>query len=457
MSPSAQGRRKSVTFVALFLFALFSIFILVFFLTGSNSREAAPGQFLLSDPEEPFTLLALEESPSGVLAILKGEASTLLLRLEPSIGEILEGRELPEAADWAGIRQGTLFLRVKGESNPELISLDLGTLQETSRRILPWQLNDLFLFDCDATNAYCVLSKSRNTLEVFGSAGSFSREFSRDLEFLEAGSSGLCLSDGGTLFQSQSGAWVETAFEHIPLKLLGDAVILCRDGTIFRREETGLAPLFQWEAPLYSGLFYCLDGENCLILSKAESVFCYSQTGKLLSSCVTDPLLGICPSGGITRHDGALYYVPFSFAGGSSSVVSSPEPSPTFAPSNSPDFQQKEPLKIDGSFLLFPVGTTVPELRELFKPDTADIRDAAGRSLLGGRLATGMTVNDWVIVVEGDCNGSGTVTAADLRQALTMVLEQEVPQMAQGKAADLNNDGVLDTTDLLLFSGLIGN
>lgn len=457
MSFTPADKRRKAAWAAFLFFALLGILILALFLVGYSGDPAAEYPFA-ADPEGSLTLLALEEHQGSVLAVLSRDSSSLLFRLDPSTGQVEAQRELPLFLSWAGLRSGTLFLMAPEPDRPELIACDPGTLEVRSRRSLPWATEKLVLFDCDSETAYCTLSDSRNVLRSSSERSGGSRVFPAELEFLGTDPEfGLCLYGGGTLFRSKGSSTWEQPFSHVPLELLGGPMLLCRDGVAVRWEEGGAKPLFQWEEPLYSGLFYCLDCENCLILSKGSHVLRCDEAGMPVESCqLSGAPLGICPSGGVIRHDGQLFYTPFSFQsmGGASP---SPTPESSFSPSPSPSpsalpGQEDPPVKISGSFLILPAGSTVSQLRELFKPDTADIRDAAGRQLISGKLATGMTVGDWIVVVEGDCNGSGTVNSADLRQALALVVRQDREWSPAHQAADLNEDGLLDTIDLLLLS-----
>ena len=86
-----------------------------------------------------------------------------------------------------------------------------------------------------------------------------------------------------------------------------------------------------------------------------------------------------------------------------------------------------------------PQGVTVKELLAYFAPEAVHIRRPDGTDVTSGNLATGMTAGEYTIAVLGDCDGSGTLSQADLRQA---------PR----RAGDLDGDGLLTTQDLVLLS-----
>lgn len=105
--------------------------------------------------------------------------------------------------------------------------------------------------------------------------------------------------------------------------------------------------------------------------------------------------------------------------------------------------------------LLVPSGMTVDQLRQLLWPDVPDVCLPDGTSVTSGRLCTGMTVGDLAVVVPGDCNGTGSVSIGDLRQAQVLLLESSQVEDPYRWAADLNEDGVLTTEDLVLLSQML--
>ena len=76
----------------------------------------------------------------------------------------------------------------------------------------------------------------------------------------------------------------------------------------------------------------------------------------------------------------------------------------------------------------------------------------ASSALYVNPLATGMTAGEYTIAVLGDCDGSGTLSQADLRQAQALLLEDSSTQGAARRAGDLDGDGLLTTQDLVLLS-----
>ena len=99
----------------------------------------------------------------------------------------------------------------------------------------------------------------------------------------------------------------------------------------------------------------------------------------------------------------------------------SPEPgedteaSPTPAPSDSPLYST---TTWDGiEYVLLNDQMTAKKLRDLMKPQAVLIRDLEGNPVSEGVIKTGMTMDDKVIVILGDCNGSGYVNSKDIELA----------------------------------------
>ncbi len=451
------GKRLQWTAAAVAVLVLLFCF---FFFWGGSKGAAPKGVFLYADPREELSILSMEEQSGGVALACCKEGGYLLFRLDAATGQVLAQRSIGTPAYWAALRQETLFVREDLPSGSVLVGYDPDTLEEVSRRQLGWLPDDLLFFDCSASgSAFCVLDKERNLLRVSPPEGKErTEEFSEEVEFLGTEGEALYAWSGGSL--SVFEGWEVRKFpcRFPPFRLLGGGRLLDREGVVSVLEETGLSAQFQCAEPLYDGPFFCLDRENCLILSDGGSgVIRYGPAGQPEGSCFLEEApLGICAAGGVYRKEGGLYYGAFPFS--SASPKPSPEPSPMSAARPSPEpypTPEDSPAWIEDGFVLLEAGSTVDQLRELFKPEAVEIRDLAGRLLTRGRLATGMTAGERVIVIKGDCDGSGTVTGADLRQAVTMSLEAgEGPSY---RAADLNGDGAVDTADLLALAAMLGS
>lgn len=430
-------------------FLLFSAILGMAFLIvlslGSLQKSGAAGTELLRNAEDQKVLL-LEAVGGDIWLACGGKERSYLLRADGETGRVKASRELELPLRWASLQKGTIYYREDGENSSWLVACDGETLHELFRRELPWAPKDILLFSCDGEgDAFCVLSQSREALRVssLGKKEQTSR-FPAEIDFLESDGNGPVFHTGGEL-HLPDGKKLPCALA--PLACFGNGYFLDGDGALCRLDGEGLAPLYQCEENIYGRFSYCLDGENCLILSKGGgSVYRYDETGKVTGACkLDDTALAVCAAGGVTKRDGTLFYTPFVFAAGPLPALT---PEPTIGPA-------ELPVTVEGDFLLLEPGSTADDLRELFQPEGVLLYDRLGKPMTHGRLATGMMAGDWTVVIRGDCNGSGTINERDLRAASAMLLTGEYSSEADYRAADLNDDGKLDTTDLVLLSKLV--
>ena len=135
-----------------------------------------------------------------------------------------------------------------------------------------------------------------------------------------------------------------------------------------------------------------------------------------------------------------------------SATPSAPTPSPT--PSASPLYKTISWYGVD--YMMMNEQMTIQELRIKMEPQAVKFYDAEGNPISGGMIKTGMKMDEQVIVILGDCNGSGYVTSKDLEAVGTCILGSSYFQTdAEFLAADLDGDGSLTLRDMVLLSELI--
>ena len=453
---------KNAAVVAFFLFSVFFVFIVLFLLPGNASVEALPAAPVLSDPQGEYLPLLLEEY-NNVLLACSGAEDTLLLCLDGKTGEVLLQNEIPAPSSWAVRRGAHLLVLEYSENDVILVAYDAGTLSELSRSSLPFHPDRLVQFDCGMNGTvYYTLSDSPHTLWMLSASGEEKQEFPGPVEYLEtAGDRSLLVFAAGKLFYArQGGTFQEIPCLAPPYKRLGDTMLIDQDGIVstLKTDEAGmfLAPLFRCSEQLTDAFSFSLDGENCLIVSNGSTVLRYDTEGQTLGSChLASVPLALCPAGAILRDGEMLSYSALSFVREDPPSDSSAFPSES-DPSEKDPSTEKPPIEMEAQYILMPAGSTAADLRELFKPGSVKICDLAGKQITQGKLATGMTADDWFIVIKGDCNGTGTVNSADLRTALSLFLKSGLVTDAYSRAVDLNDNGAVDTQDLLLLSAMVG-
>ena len=453
--------RRNAAVVAFFLFCAVCLLVISFLLSGSTTAEVLPSVQVLSDPREEYLPLLLQEQDGNALLVCAGENGTLLLCLDSVTGQVLLQQESEALSSWAAVRGTSLFVLADSPAGASLVAFASNTLSENSRSTLPFHPDKLLQFDCDRTGTvYYTLADSPAVLRIFSPSGTETeQEFSAPVEFLETAedSSLLVFAEEKLFYARQGGSLQAVPCLAPPCKRLNDTLFVDQDGIVsaLETDEAGifLSPLFRCFEQFSDAFSFCLDGENCLILSNGTTVLRYDMDGQNRGSChLASAPLAICPAGAVLREKNNLHYSAFSFEQQDvpfEPFSSSSESTPT------PD-AEKTPFEVEGQYILMPVGSTAAELREYFKPETVEICDLIGRQITQGNLATGMTVGDWFIVIEGDCNGTGTISSADLRAALALFLESPEITNAKSRAADLNRSGEIDTEDLLRLSRLLG-
>lgn len=437
---------------------LFAALFAVVLAAGAESRaDLRESVFLTEDLSGGAEVLLFQEQDGLVWLALSGQDSVSLMKLDGATGRVLASRQTEGYAGWAALRGNRLFLREDGDDGPQLVCRDADSLEELFRRDLEGRSQNFLFFTINYLNELLVVeSQSRNTLRIREESGR-ERElsFSDPVEFLAADPSGtVYLYAGDTLFLDPGG---ENSQEYAnlvrPAVLLGRGRWIDEEGVVCRLGEQGPEPLFRMEKPVYASNFYCLDRENCLILSEnAGSLYRYEETGEPAGFLRAEPgVRGLCGAGILSEKRDGFYYTPLDFL-----VEPEPSPSPSFSPGPSPYPEENVPAWVEEDFLVAPAGTTAAQIRELLKPETADIRNAMGLQVTQGSMATGMTVNDWTVVILGDCDGSGTVSGADVRRAMSMALDGGLGGPAYRRAADLDCDGAVGGSDLVRLSAMVG-
>lgn len=411
-------------------------------------EPALPGTRLLEKPPGGCRVL-LAEDREAVLLACGGEDFTSLLRLDRDTGEVLARREVKSPVHWAALRGGKLFLLAGDGPQTELLAWDPSALEEVSRRALELEPEKLLRFTCTGSGwALAVTTDRPCILQGFSPDGSRKEwEFPEEIGFLEANpQSGALLWAGDVLYAAADGDVQEFPGTARPLSLLGEALWIDEDGVLCRLGEKGPEPFLRAALPVYPSSFPCLDGEKCLILSEGDgTIRRYDGEGKAAGACRVDGgVRGLCSAGAVYEKDGALFYAAFRFA------QSSPEPS--LSPAPSPSAAPKAPVWAEGDLLVALPGTTAAQLRELRKPDVTELRDSLGQAVTQGKLATGMTVGGSTVVVLGDCDGTGSVTGADVRKAMEWSRDSSSGERAFLRTADLDGDGEITGGDLVLLS-----
>lgn len=450
-------RRKWSVTLCVVLCAAFLFFVGTVLFFGAAEQETLPYVPLLSDEDGTRAVLAVGSVGADAVAVFSAPESATLLRCNAEGVQAQVDLQIP--LDWAAVAQDRILLKSDGI----LLQYDPISLGEMSQRELPYPAEDILSFACDQTGAmYTVLSQSRNCVQISLPDGTERTEtLPGEITGFSAFLQGVWVWAQGDLRMLSGEESREFKWPIAPLAAFDGNRFLDWDGLFCTCEAGEVFPLFRCEQEPYPGLNFSMDAEGSLLIAEGEAILWYGGDGTLLKRCelagIPDALI---PDGAIFHRDGSFCFAAFASLP-QESKPSESEPSESEPPEETPEpgptpgaESETPPLLLEDDCIIVQYGMTVQELRELFKPEAVEIRDRTGRLLTAGKLATGMTANDFSIVLEGDVNGSGTVTESDLREAIEMYLQQG-ESGPQFRAADLSGDGLIDTRDLLLLSRLI--
>lgn len=439
---------------------LLFVFTLCFGLFWAGTQEQPlSGRLIYSEEDGACTPVLLERCGDDVIFAGSGEESAVLLRLNGDTGEILVRTELDFPLYWASLCGDTLFVRNDAAENAALAAYDVQSLEAQSQRQLNFKPNDVVFFECDEQgNCFYVLSGSRRILRTALADGTENTcEFADLIEFLEVDDSGaMWVYCGRRLMTAQLGQeFTEVEFAGVPYCLLDGGRLMDTDGVVYRIDRTAV-PVFKCAETIYNRMSLCVDAEGGLIVAKSGGgVSRYTEKGAAGGSCKLEKTAAaVCGTGAIYRVNDGVYYSAFNFG----MPMASPSPQPTVTPG--PNYP---PAYAEGDYIVMSDGTTADELRELFMPEAVVIRDKNGNQVYHGRISTGMTAGDWTLVIRGDCNGTGTINTADLRQAMYFVIYSyhyemdDDPTDVYHRAADMNDNGMVDLDDLTLLADMIRN
>ena len=479
-----RGLRPLATFCALGT--------LVFLLAFLGETQPAARQVASIPPGGEVRLF--EEQGGLCLLAYSGQApgTSALYALDTATGEALSNYvSFQGTLVWARQRGSSLFAVEHSAAGYTLHQFALPNfgLEPIHSRLLSGVSEDTFaVFDCDGEGRFfyangllmtgSVQDSSLSVVQVGGSMVS-------GVSFLEVTPQGtLVAAAAGQLYVGSAaspGQWEAIpAGDIAPLCLVGENYLAATDGRLYRLGGGSLSPV--GSAPLASSQLCAVDQEGRLVYGSGGTVQWASLSGEVLAQAQPrGELLAVCGSGALTAEDGFFWFTPLSFQEAAATPTPSPtaEPTPTPAPEPTPT-QEPTPIPTEtpgptpeptpsqeptpsppptpegivqeGGLLVMPQGVTVKELLAYFAPEAVHIRRPDGTDVTSGNLATGMTAGEYTIAVLGDCDGSGTLSQADLRQAQALLLEDSSTHGAARRAGDLDGDGLLTTQDLVLLS-----
>lgn len=420
--------------------------------------EDALGGFEIAQESEPTDILLLQETDGQVLLVTAGFDAAEIYRFDPAGGEP-DTLRVEGAFGWAAVRDGNLLLWDSWENQLAVTPVASQPLEAGDPIAFSWAGVTTMLDSNGTDTVYGKTATAPRNLQVMQGGEYSFISYDHEIQFLAVDENGqpVVYTDGVLHVGEELFDCPET-----PTKLLGGGVFVDELHTLRRIGAEGIEPMFQLPAEPVSGAI-CRNGQGTvLVAGDGNAVMGYAEDGQTRGRVVlAGKPLGVCPLGAVYRQDSALYFAAF----GSAFAVEEPTPGPTEVPTESPSPEpteepSEEPggdrlFELRGNYLVARAGTGIDQLRAQLYPEAGDIRDAEGNPVASGLLATGMTANAWTVVVLGDCDGTGTVTGADLRTAMGWCLEEKPVEDAYGLAADLDEDRAITTRDTVAISRML--
>ena len=199
----------------------------------------------------------------------------------------------------------------------------------------------------------------------------------------------------------------------------------------------------------------CID--NQILLITADGVFTLADGSpqKLCSIVINTPCT-MDDDNEFTSADGRQY----CFENNSLAEISESTPVATESTSESISENENYGVKIENDYIYADYGTTVAKLRKALGLKSEDIVviKTDGKIITSGKLGTGMRAllnsGEKLIVIKGELTGEGNINSRDLKLMMKILTEEKIPNELLKIAADLDDNGEINTKDLFYLSKL---
>lgn len=453
-------------------------------LSGSDQGEALEGTRLGQEGEK---LLLFAEGDAGPYVVYRQGSGGFFLRADPSTGDTVRAESSGPVLG-AACQGGPLF--VFREDGPFVSAVEFDQDLKERGICTPPLVDGVLFFDCTSQgDAYVVAKPDANTLELYGRDGGivWKRTFPKKITWMQvAQDGGLWLCAGDTLYRGDSLAPedLEPVMGGAPLQAVSRDAYIGADGFLWRVKDGQAEPAL--EGP-FSPFLCCACEGGVLYAGSGGLVTRRLWDGSAAGTFqVAGEVVALTEKSVLYRADGQIFCAALSFREdeptpslpptaepsqppeeSASPEPSQPEgpvspgpsisPSSTPSPSPSPSLPEVDLPDFQDGYMFVSESMTLSRLRELYMPQELSLYTASGEPVAEGRLATGMRAvleQEYLLVVRGDCDGSGAVNSRDVLRGQEILLQgsgstQEVFFLA----ADVDSDGEVTTNDLLWIAG----
>lgn len=221
------------------------------------------------------------------------------------------------------------------------------------------------------------------------------------------------------------------------------------DNRTVNRYHSGSITAFELNATVNQ--IVCLDGENILVLT-SKGIFALEETKAVLVSAVIPQSPCTYIGSGIIEDSAGIGYTY------ENCCLYPQKAETTEAPNTIPVADSNTDVCIKDEYILVSQGFTVAKLYKNLGIAKSDLTvyKTDGTVLSQGTLGTGMKINfygkTYSIVIFGELTGEGNINSKDLKIMMKHLTGEEELSSLQKISADINQDGIINTKDLVLLS-----
>lgn len=253
----------------------------------------------------------------------------------------------------------------------------------------------------------------------------------------------------GSLFVFEGGnlsEFLKLEQKGIPFTFLDDERFISLDGDVFALQSNALQTVVSCGVAPSEYAYHYLEADRlAYVVNKDEIDLLSTSTGETEKYHIDGDVKAVSTTDCIVQREKELYLTSLA------TFAEKQEPSQPEEEAEKSEFPEN--VEVEGDYFYIELGTTIKQLRADMKEDII-VTNEKGNIVNSGVMRTGYKVKGKYAVIMGDTNGSGTINGADVKEGQFMLLGSSTRSAACFKAADINKDDEITTTDLVFISKL---
>ncbi len=439
---------KASVKLALLIVAAILITVLTFLVGAGAGYNNGEYKEIYSVESLRANIVAFEDAGAKKIVALN-DGNTVLLLLDAR-GSVIKEEKLSFHTVKAGYDGGCLYLYYENESKLSAVKVSCDDLSSETYDY-DIRLDSLEYYTINSKGElFCSLADSPMELRKIVLNGVESFSLAEPLSFLECRNDDIYLHAEGELFVFENGNLQEffsDTLDEVPFRFLDAGYIIGLDGMIYRISGKTASPIFKCSVAPSEYIYHSMGGnEIAYALNSDEISVADITTGVARTYQIDGSVEAVSADSAIVSRDSKLYITDYTsfreIPPEASDVPSEPGEDAGF-----PDV-----LDVEGDFAYIDAGMTVKKLKDLFTDEEIAVFNEGSSLVPSGYLKTGFTVKNKKIVILGDTNGTGTVNGSDIKEAQAMLLGLSESSSVYFKAADMNRDNEINTTDLVILA-----